>query len=607
MGVKWFQYTPKTILRGLLIAPIVNLLVLMQPASATEVAFVVPEASDSFIESIEGASLTLRTTDNDEAVAQDFLAAARADYSNLILALYNQGFYGGVIRILADGRDVAEIPALSAPEKINQIVIRVDPGAPFFFDSVRVAPLASGTTLPDEFRTGKRAFATAIRNAASQSVDDWRDAGHAKAGIVEQSVTANHATNQISADIKVSTGPRLRFGALLVDKTSRVRPGRVRAIAGLPSGEIFSPDALEKASRRLRASGAFQSVVLMEGDVAPGAEAINITAELVDAKPRRFGFGAEIASLEGLSLSAFWLHRNLLGGAERLRFNAEVGGIGGDSGGIDFNVGVRYERPATFSPDTQLFILANIDRTEDPEFTETTAQIGAGLSHVFSDTLSAEAGIRYQFSDIEDDLGGRQLQHLLFPASVTYDTRDNVLNAKSGIFVDLDVTPFIGLDQDSLGARVFADARTYIGVGQSNRFVVALRSQVGSVAGAALDELPQNMLFFSGGAGTVRGQPFQDLGVDLGGGLTVGGRSFFALSGELRAQVSDSWSVVGFADTGFVGEDSFGTGDGEFHAGAGFGVRYNTGIGPVRLDIATPVGSDAGSTIEFYIGIGQAF
>jgi len=45
---------------------------------------------------------------------------------------------------------------------------------------------------------------------------------------------------------------------------------------------------------------------------------LDIEATLTDAKPRRFGFGAELSSLEGLAVTGFWLHRNLLGGAERL-------------------------------------------------------------------------------------------------------------------------------------------------------------------------------------------------------------------------------------------------------------------------------------------------
>ena len=48
--------------------------------------------------------------------------------------------------------------------------------------------------------------------------------------------------------------------------------------------------------------------------------------------------------------------------------------------------------------------------------------------------------------------------------------------------------------------------------------------------------------------------------------------------------------------------------DGDWHAGLGLGVRYNSFVGPIRLDVATPAsGDDAFDDVQLYIGIGQAF
>ena len=74
-----------------------------------------------------------------------------------------------------------------------------------------------------------------------------------------------------------------------------------------------------------------------------------LTAKRVaDNKPRRFGFGGELATIEGLTLSGYWLHRNILGGAERLRVEGEISGIGGETGGINYLLRTRFDRPATF-------------------------------------------------------------------------------------------------------------------------------------------------------------------------------------------------------------------------------------------------------------------
>ena len=67
---------------------------------------------------------------------------------------------------------------------------------------------------------------------------------------------------------------------------------------------------------------------------------------------------------------------------------------------------------------------------------------------------------------------------------------------------------------------------------------------------------------------------------------------------------------MAFYDFGFVGADSAPGEDGSSQSGAGIGVRYATPIGPVRLDLATPVSGDTSDpyeSVELYIGIGQAF
>ena len=68
----------------------------------------------------------------------------------------------------------------------------------------------------------------------------------------------------------------------------------------------------------------------------------------------------------------------------------------------------------------------------------------------------------------------------------------------------------------------------------------------------------------------------------------------------------DNLSAVAFYDVGWIGQSAV-PGDGDMHAGAGIGLRYATGIGPIRLDIAKPVAGDTGNGYQIYVGIGQAF
>lgn len=560
---------------------------------------------------LQAASATAPLVDNNEAAPIDIMAAARSDYLRLLRVLYDQGYYGASIRIRVDGREVSGISLLRAEQAVKTVQIDVDAGVKFSFAKAEIGPIPAGTKTTDGFAMGQPAKASAIRDAAQAAISDWRDAGHAKADVTSQSITANHPQSQLSVDIGIAPGPRLRFGALKVPQGGTVRADRIQDIAGLPTGQVFSPQELDTVGQRLRRSGAFRSVVLSEAETANRDQTLDIDAELVDAKPRRIGFGAEIGTLEGLSLSGFWLHRNLLGGAERLRFDAEVSGITSDVAGIDYSIGARFDRPATFTPDTAIYVETRLARVVEPDYREDSARLETGLTHIFNDRLSGEIAIGLQYSDVSDALGDRTLSYLQLPVGLTYDTRDNELNATTGVYIDVDLMPFYESRGAASGARFYSDLRTYVTPGlfdgALDQITAALRLQAGSVVGGSTSDIAPEMLFFSGGAGTVRGQGYQSLAVDLGGGLTTGGRSFIGASAELRAQVTDTWSVVAFYDAGFIGENSFASSDGDWHYGAGFGVRYNTGIGPIRLDVATPVGAGSGNNVEFYIGIGQAF
>ncbi|MEL7012013.1 MAG: BamA/TamA family outer membrane protein, partial [Pseudomonadota bacterium] len=241
------------------------------------------------------------------------------------------------------------------------------------------------------------------------------------------------------------------------------------------------------------------------------------------------------------------------------------------------------------------------------DYRERSFRIGGGVSHRFSDELEGELGIGYQYSEVDDAFGSREFQHIFVPGKLTYDSRDVELDATEGAFAQLDFMPFVGLDNDAAGARVYLDVRNYVAFGQDSRFVFATRGQLGSVAGANASEVPPEMLFFSGGAGTVRGQEYESLGIPLTPALQFGGRSILAVSAELRAQIKGPWGVVGFVDYARIGEGSFFDGFTEDHAGAGFGVRYDTGLGPIRVDVATSILGDTGDNFELYVGIGQAF
>jgi translocation and assembly module TamA len=547
----------------------------------------------------------------DDAAPQDYIAAARADYLRLLTALYSDGFYGGTVSITVDGVEASNIAPLAAPKSINEVVIRVDPGRRFTFGEVQIAPLPPAFVLSTDLETRRTARTARIRAGVAAGISSWRDLGYAKARVANQSIVARHPDAKLDVIIAFDTGPRLRFGPLAVSGSKAVSEDRIRQIAGLPVGEVFAPQDIATAERRLRRTGTFASVALTEAEEIGPNDTLPINAQLSEAKPRRIGFGIELSTIEGLTLSTFWLHRNFLGSAERFRIDAEVSGISGETGGIEYGLGASFTRPATFGPDTEYFLTGEISREDEPEFLLDKVSIETGFSRILSEDLTVRAGVGLLRAREETDLETREYTLFTLPLDATLDRRDVPSDAKSGYYIDLTATPFISTDGEISGARLYSDVRGYLTVGESEKLTLAGRTFVGSVVGASLTEAPADFLFFSGGGGSVRGQPYQSLGIDTTEGsetITTGGTSFIGAQLEARYAVRDEISLVGFYDFGQVGATPTPGEDAEWHAGAGIGLRYNTGIGPIRLDLGTPAsGDDAGGSLQVYIGIGQAF
>lgn len=557
---------------------------------------------------VERASLLWGGRKNKGAATVDVFANAQADYGRLIEALYAAGHFSAVISIRLDGREAAGIAPLDAPDTIDRVEVFVDPGPRFVFSKAALQPLTGRVELPPGFAAGQTASTTAIREAVEIGIESWRNRGHAKASVAAQDLVADHDSATLSASVDLEPGPKLRYGEISVLGNDRMRTGRIRKIAGLEPGEVFSARELARAADRLRRTGIFSAVAIEESQTIVAPDLLPLTLNVVEAKTRRYSFGLEASSLDGVTMSGDWLHRNLFGGGERFSIGFEVNNLTPSLSGTDYTARIAIERPASPFADTTAGIALDLERLDEPDYILRSGDLGVNFNHVFSAELSASAGLGYSYSTGTDAVGAFTYRSLNLPLGLAWDRRDRPTDATRRFLIDLEVKPFLGFGATENGTRLTFDTRGYVSPGAGGQFVLAARIQGGAIIGASPLGAPRDELFYSGGGGTVRGQPYQALGIEVdtpGGPVETGGTAFLGASIEGRTRINETWGAVVFLDMGAVGEGGLDA----VHAGAGVGVRYQTGFGPLRLDLAMPLGSGGGGGTDpqIYVGLGQAF
>ena len=597
---------------------------------------------------VNGASDLLRRDDEAAPGASGLIARARGDYRRILAALYQQGYYGPAISILIGGEEATVLePDADLPDGVAVEVI-VDPGPAFTFGRAEIVdraprPLDRGddVDLPEDegFAPGERARASAVRRARRLSVEAWRQQGYAKAEIERREVVADHPERQLDVVLDVDPGRRASYGEVSVRGTERMIPSFVATQTGLRVGEEYDPDDLDRARDRLARLQVFRTIRLIE-DEEIGPDGLLPIEVVVDERPlRRVGVGATFSTIDGLGAETFFLHRNLFGRAERLRLDASVSGIGtedfegGDDEnpfeGFDYQLGVNLVLPGRFTPDTDVTFDARGIRQTLQNYRETSLDVAVGLNHIFTPELTGRLGVAFSRSRFEDDLtrlagtDGRDFTALGLVAGLTYDTRDDALDATRGLYIDADASPYYAFENENFAVRGDVEGRAYLGFGEDDTVVVAARALVGATVGADIDQTAPDRLYFAGGGGSVRGYGFQSIGVErldpatgqpvidpsTNEPVVTGGLSVVEGSLELRGRrlFGTNFGAAVFADAGVVSADQFADFS-DVRVGVGAGIRYHTGLGPIRLDVAIPVNprsSDDGYGL--YVGLGQAF
>lgn len=530
-------------------------------------------------------------------------AVRRAGLEDLVLvrnALVAAGYYASKVDFRVDeeapGAKLKAVFEIAPGEafRISRHVIVFedagDPERPLTFEAagVTINDKADGATL----EANQRRFLTAL----------WAK-GYPAARMTARRADAKFSEGTAEAVYTFVSGARAVFNGVIVEGADRTDNEFLTKLKTWEEGDLFDQAKLIDYRDRLSKVGIFSSIEVSAGEVnADGAAPVRV--KVTERKPRTIGAGVSYSTSEGPGGRLFLEHRNLLRHAERAR--AEVA-----ASAVEQSATLDVLRPLPGFPGSAFANAAFTNETTDA-FKARTVELGAGLAkNWFDERLETRAGLALETSKVEPKLAltpttaDERNYFVSVPLSATWDTEDDPLALNRGLRASLFATPYFGSNQFT---RLEATARSRVNFGADDRYTIAGRARVAATAGQALRSLPVNKRVFSGGGSSVRGYDFQAVGPLDVSGVPIGGRSAIEAAIEARAKVLAQVQIAAFVDAGAVYSESFPNFTGDYLVGAGFGVRYMTPIGPIRLDVATPLENrPSDPNFQFYISLGQPF
>lgn len=419
--------------------------------------------------------------------------------------------------------------------------------------------------------------------------------------------------------LTIIPGERVFYNAIHIEGNQTVSEEYVKRISGLKEGEQFNITKLEQARINILNHHLFRGAVI-EFDESSRLQAESRPADSSRSQPddqqlnssldvqlrvreyplRSLQVMAGVGTEDILRARVSWMHRNVNQKAHRFSAMARASFIEQEISG-DYFIPYLINNQSSYSLTPFIQHLLGARRSYE--------LFSAGLRQTILYELSPflSGSFSHQLS-YNEELTGRKTERLprevlnynvsSFGVTMAY-TKGYRYQRGWAWTGTAEVSSPLGLATYSY-QKVSANVLRYQPV--TPKLELIGRVQAGSIFYNGSGDLPSNIVFYAGGTNSVRGwsreflgpkRPFlevNDEGVEeFKGYLPTGGRALLTSSIEARYSLDERWKGVGvaaFVDAGQVWDHFSAIDERPLQFGAGFGLRYDSVIGPVRVDIA---------------------
>jgi translocation and assembly module TamA len=475
---------------------------------------------------------------------------------------------------------------------------RIDPGPPTRIGAVNVSIDGEGREVP-ALRRVLSSFAVrrgevlnhAVYNAEKERLFDTAYAsGFLDAAYARAQIAVRRGERIADIELLLETGSRYFFGDIDIEQDILNESFMERFVAIRP-GDPFNTDRLIDLQLALTDSGYFSSVQIQANRARVENQRIPVTVQTEPRRTQRYRFGLGYGTDTGPRISL---------GVELRRINRQGHRFNSDLrlSAIESTLAAEYQVPVKDVATEYVGFNASLGQEEVGDYDTLSAAVGVSLNDTWNRLkrrvyLSARRE-RFWIGD-----GPRRTEDLIYPGiDLSYTRADDPLNTRKGFSLSGDLRG---------GSESFGSSTSFMRFrGRANlvrplpaRSRFLFRTEVGALDVDDFSALAPSQRFFTGGDASVRGYGYEELGPTTPEGAVIGGRYLFVGSIEFDHLFRNNFGVAIFADAGNAADEA----DMDLSRGVGIGLRWQSPVGMVRVDLAHPL-DDPDTDYRIHLSVG---